>query len=533
MNNIVAVIFIRLRHTGVYEDGRPNPASVTVYDLDEITIQQNRTRAVPVPPNSFVDIPMSSRTFLSYADPKGGIYNLVRRGLITAELHVQLRDKSNCGGPLGTGQALRPGVNNFERVGNVLRLVIPDIVLPDSVPPTDLSSVGFVTGEPVTITGFISPYRRLNGTWTITNAAPGEGLAGPQAGSYLIEFSVPGADIPTQVLGGLNLCLTNGRIAVAFNSNGNVLDQGNDFFGYIAGQLFPRFASGGGGTPGVNLLDENLALPNNPYTTINFLGAAVQAVDSGIPGQANVLVSGGTGDMSRVILEITQVGHGFAVGQPIYFNGAVWVLAQANSAATLATHLVYEVIDGDTFVAIQSGFFDVGLVGLVPGSYYFVSAMAPGVLTTVDPVSIDPNYFSNPVLQAITPTSGWVLPWRAFGLLGFTSGTFVSNFTTFDSTPSDAQVVPMPVDGVVLVRSEILAREQAPNLDRAVYIRTCRVNMNAGVPTVLTIQTDYTSEDDAAWDVTFSPLGGSVSVQVTGDAVNAVDWRVVTRTQAL
>ena len=65
MSNIVAVLIVRCTHTGVYADGRPNPASVTIYDLDEITIQKNRTRYVPVPPNTFVDIPMSTRTFVS------------------------------------------------------------------------------------------------------------------------------------------------------------------------------------------------------------------------------------------------------------------------------------------------------------------------------------------------------------------------------------------------------------------------------------------------------------------------------------
>ena len=38
MSTIVAVLIVRCTHTGVYADGRPNTASVTLYDLDEITI---------------------------------------------------------------------------------------------------------------------------------------------------------------------------------------------------------------------------------------------------------------------------------------------------------------------------------------------------------------------------------------------------------------------------------------------------------------------------------------------------------------
>lgn len=43
---------------------------------------------------------------------------------------------------------------------------------------------------------------------------------------------------------------------------------------------------------GINILDENVAIPNNPHQALNFIGAGVQAVDAG-GGQSNVFVPGG------------------------------------------------------------------------------------------------------------------------------------------------------------------------------------------------------------------------------------------------
>lgn len=239
---------------------------------------------------------------------------------------------------------------------------------------------------------------------------------------------------------------------------------------------------------------------------------------------------GGTTDAERVVLDIPQVGHGFAVGEAIYFDGVSWQLAQANAAATLATHLVYRVTDLDNFTAIQSGFMT-GFVGLTPGAYYFVSAAVPGALEAVDPATINSLFFSNPVVLAESATSGWVLPWRAFGPGASTGGVMVTEVTTLNNIPLDGQTLSFPTDGVALVETRVLAKEQAPNLDRAVYKRTARVNLDGGVATLFTEQTDYSSEDDVTWEASFGLSGPALVVTVTGDATNAVDWRIVTQVQ--
>lgn len=284
MSNIVAVLIVRCAHTGVYADGRPNPGSVTLYDLDEVTIQKNRTRYVPIPVGSTVDIPMSTRTFVSWHT--GDICKFTRQGLITSEIILQFRDKENCGGPAGTGQALRPAVLNVERVGNVLRFVIPNNVLPGT-----LDSIGFLAGEPVRVTGLTGDFSRLNDDYVISSVAPGFGLGGADALSYLVEVASEGPDIPAATLAGVNLCLYEGRVVTQFSSQGDVGGLGANVFAYIAGQTFPNAGGGGGGS--LVIEDEGIVV-DPAATTINFVGAGVTASSAG-PGLVDVTIPGGGG----------------------------------------------------------------------------------------------------------------------------------------------------------------------------------------------------------------------------------------------
>lgn len=282
------VIFLRLTHTGVYADGRPNRGSVTLYDLDEPTIQKNRPRFIPIPVESTVDIPMSTRTFISWA--KGSIATFVAQGLLRAEIIIQLRDKQNCGGPDGTGQGLRPGVLNAERQGNLLRLVIPDNVIPANV-----DSMGYLQGEPVEIRGLSGDFSKLNGEYEISSVSPGQGLAGAQAGSYLVELPSVGPNIPPALLAGVKICLTNGRVVVEFSSGGDIGGLGPNVFGYVAGQLLPS-AGGGGGGPGT-LAD---VLSNGNSSGGNNI---VLSTGDALEGQTDLVLTPGPGAGDVLVLD--------------------------------------------------------------------------------------------------------------------------------------------------------------------------------------------------------------------------------------
>jgi hypothetical protein len=111
----------------------------------------------------------------------------------------------------------------------------------------------------------------------------------------------------------------------------------------------------------------------------------------------------------RVQVVVSKAAHGFTSGTPIYFNGTIWVSAQADSNVTISTHIV-EVIDSNNFYAVNCG--NVTMTGLIAGSWYFTSESVLGTITTTEPVT----GFSNPVGQALSTTILMVMPLRAQGV---------------------------------------------------------------------------------------------------------------------
>ena len=128
--------------------------------------------------------------------------------------------------------------------------------------------------------------------------------------------------------------------------------------------------------------------------SITIKGGIVTAISAGAAGNSGIAVA--------------QTGHGFTAGQAVYFNGSAWALAQSNAAGTLGLALVV-VVDVNNFIAVTQGLIT-GLSGLTAGQYYFVSDATPGALTTTEPTST--SSYSNPLLFALSTTTGIVLPFR-------------------------------------------------------------------------------------------------------------------------
>ncbi len=128
-------------------------------------------------------------------------------------------------------------------------------------------------------------------------------------------------------------------------------------------------------------------------------------------------------DLPSPFLRVAQVAHGFTadnLGAPVYFDGADWLLAQADVADTLGVSVIREVVDVDNFVIQSSGAIPVvsdvvnGGVALVPGEFYFVSEATAGQVTITEPTGL--TEFSNPIFLAISTELAIVLPWRASGV---------------------------------------------------------------------------------------------------------------------
>ena len=117
-----------------------------------------------------------------------------------------------------------------------------------------------------------------------------------------------------------------------------------------------------------------------------------------------------TGSGSTLTKNITQAAHGFAVGNLVYLNGAIYTLALATSVVTAeVVGIITSIIDANNFVLTTSGYIT-GFGGLVAGSVFFVSDSTPGLLTTVAPSAV--GSVQKPVFVADGTTSGYFINYR-------------------------------------------------------------------------------------------------------------------------
>jgi len=94
--------------------------------------------------------------------------------------------------------------------------------------------------------------------------------------------------------------------------------------------------------------------------------------------------------------------------------------------------------------------------------------------------------------------------------------------TTGDAMPTVVLTIPTAADAALNVRTQVVGRTAAGV--SASYVRTAHVEVSGGVPTVSVVSTDFTFEDDAAWDATITVSGGALVVEVTGAAATTITW---------
>lgn len=109
----------------------------------------------------------------------------------------------------------------------------------------------------------------------------------------------------------------------------------------------------------------------------------------------------------------------------------------------------------------------------------------------------------------------------------------INKVSTSDASSTQAQLVPIPSDGVYQLESQVLAARTggssgAPG-DSACYNRTVRVKRVSGTVTIPRLQSSYTDEDQRTWRVDFQAFGQNVKISVQGSAANTINWTVVSR----
>ena len=83
---------VRLTHTGVYADGRPNPVGILIEDLNVGHVQQHRKLQVYIPSGATIELPLTSWVIFSFTE--GDIDGFINTGQLTFELPIRLSNGS-------------------------------------------------------------------------------------------------------------------------------------------------------------------------------------------------------------------------------------------------------------------------------------------------------------------------------------------------------------------------------------------------------------------------------------------------------
>ncbi|MCK9431615.1 MAG: hypothetical protein M0R00_01490 [Candidatus Omnitrophica bacterium] len=138
----------------------------------------------------------------------------------------------------------------------------------------------------------------------------------------------------------------------------------------------------------------------NKYILFTYDGALSKWVVVGGSG------SGGSGASK----EITQATHGFAIGDLLYLNGAVYTKAIASASATAEVVGIVSIVGGTDEFTLSTGGWVEGLSGLTAGTVYFLSGDTAGAMTATEPVT--EGYISKPCFIADSTTSGYFFNMR-------------------------------------------------------------------------------------------------------------------------
>jgi hypothetical protein len=170
--------------------------------------------------------------------------------------------------------------------------------------------------------------------------------------------------------------------------------------------------------------DEGVSL-STAVTKIDFAGAGVTATE---PVANEILVTipgGGGGSGETVEKDINQTTHGFSVGEWVYHNGTIYVLAQADVDATSdAVGVVSAVAGVDDFTLVVHGYVS-GLSGLTAGAAHFISDTVAGAITATPPADV--GEIVKPVIVADSTTSGYVNILRGNEVTGSPAGIVVED----------------------------------------------------------------------------------------------------------
>lgn len=210
--------------------------------------------------------------------------------------------------------------------------------------------------------------------------------------------------------------------------------------------------------------------------------------------------------------EVEQAAHGFTAGNAIYHNGTIWVKAQANTAATLGTHIVGIVYGTDNFVAVASGRVQITGHGLTPGTLHHVSDSVAGALSTSAPSALH-----NPIALVEDANILHVLPFSGNALVTLTATQTLTNKTLTSPTLEGGAVFNETGAAVDL-------RVEGDTATHLLFVQgsTDRIGINTNSPSAKLDIVHSTSGTDGAAEINYT-ITGTASGVCTGLSFIATD----------
>ena len=99
-----------------------------------------------------------------------------------------------------------------------------------------------------------------------------------------------------------------------------------------------------------------------------------------------------------------------------------------------------------------------------------------------------------------------------------------STVSTTDGTITTIDTVPIPTDGAVLIKTEVIAIKDDATEKAGIVVEAIYAN-NSGTVTLQGAVNYIHRQVPAGWDVTFVISGTNVLIRVTGNAGTNIDWK--------
>lgn len=183
----------------------------------------------------------------------------------------------------------------------------------------------------------------------------------------------------------------------------------NDVVGVKLGSVFSNLNLQGNGANIENSSDAYSITQRNNAFIFTFLGGTV---GWGVTADAK-------GDSLANI--VTQINHGFTIGDILYYDGNLYSKAIAIVEETIGRFVVTQVINANTFAAPSAGIHLVSdpvfAASVEVGHYYMTSNVVIGGVIDMSAVGTESYMIRNPMYQVLSKNASSatidVLPWRA------------------------------------------------------------------------------------------------------------------------